>query len=190
VLHRAVCCSVLQRTAVCCSVLQCVAVCCRVLQCVAVCCSVILPRTQHTRQHMSRYIVCIGCQKVTMLQCAAVCCSVLQCAAVCCSVILLRTQYARQPTSRYIVCIGCQKVTMLQCVAACVLPCVAVCCSVLQRDPPLRSTSMATSVALHCVSRVSENPVRSTVYYHTRILTPYTTAATHYSTQVQGGEDP
>jgi len=65
-IHRAVCCSVLQCVAVCCSVLQ---MCCSVLQSVALI-------------HRALLHVCYA-----VVQCVAACCSVLQRVAACCSML-------------------------------------------------------------------------------------------------------
>jgi len=134
---------------------------------------------------MSRYIVCIGCQKVTMLRCVAVCCSVLQreppMRSTCTATYVALHCACRVSASHFVAVCCC---SVLQCVAACcsvsflcapparqhtshyvvcigcqkviMLRCVAVCCSVLQHEPPMRSTCTATYVALHCVYRVSE----------------------------------
>jgi len=112
----------------------CVAVCCSVLQRVAACCSVTM-----SLKWLSHKV-----SKITKSPCVAVCCSVLQCVAACCSV----TMSLKWPSTKSV---KSQCLPVLQRVAAfcsvtmslkwlfhkvsriTMSPCVAVCCSVLQR---------------------------------------------------------
>jgi len=93
-------------------------------------------------------VCCSLLQRVVgVLQCAVVCCVVLQCAAVHCSVLIVLKECAD---------VGLCLLCVLQCVAVCcsVLQRVAVCCSVLQRVAACCSVLQRTAVccrAFQCV---------------------------------------
>ena len=145
--------------------MQCVAVCCSVLQCVAV----------------KKSIKRLFCWAAV-----AVSCSVLPCVAVCCSV-LQRDPQLRSTSMATSVALH-REGRVLQCVAVCcsVLQCVAVCCSVLQRDPQQHLSRYIVRVGCQKILSFAHSYC---YYHHTGVLTPYTPAATHYSTQVHCGED-
>jgi len=136
---------------VCCSVLQCVADYYSVLQCIKVCCSVIFLILYRVYVCMLQSVaVCFSefqCVAVccSVLQCVAVCCRVLLCAAVSCSVLGCETtllefergcnalpQTATRPQRSATATL--HETHDITCVAVCcsTLQCIAVCCSVLQ----------------------------------------------------------
>ena len=158
VLQRvAVCCSVLQYLVVCCSVIiyqilqhtdlwKCVASCCSMLQRVAVCCSV-LQRVDisNLAAHQLLGMCC------SLLQYVAACYSVLQRIAVCCCVLqyVYISNLAAHRLLGMCTCL-CNQVPF-DFRAACVLQCVAVCCSVLQVLQPVAvCCSVMQCTAVRC----------------------------------------